>query len=286
MNKITIGCDGAADLGDLFEKRGIAYEPLTVVLGDRQGYDGSEITPKDIFEYFDKTKKTPKTAAVEPERYAALFDRYTADGGEIIYVCAASTKSSCYENAVRAAEGRRGVYVVDSYYLSAGIGLLALYADDLARTGKYTAAEIAEKVKARRADVDLSLMVDNMTFLHKGGRCSGVAALVASVLRMHISLRMHDKGELDVSGKYIGSSARAAEKYAASVVKKASGVDPKYVFLVHTEISREVLDRAREIFLSRFPEANIIERKAGAVITSHTGRNAFAFIFFSRPAED
>lgn len=281
MNEnITIACDGAADLGDLFEKRGILYEPLTVVLGDRSGMDGTEITPADIFTYYDKTKKTPKTAAVEPERYAALFDKCTANGGEIIYVCAASTKSSCYANAVRAAEGRKGVYVIDSYMLSAGIGLLALYADDLRRTGSYTAAEIAEKVSARRSAINLSLIVDNMTFLHKGGRCSGVTALVASVLRIHISLYMHDQGELDVRGKFIGSSSRAAEKYVRDVVSRAEAVDPRYVFLVHTVINRDVLDNARRIFLEKFPNANIIEREAGAVITSHTGKNAFAFIFF------
>ena len=51
MKGITIGCDGAADLGDIAEKRGIVTEPLTVILGDRSGADGSEITPADIFAY-------------------------------------------------------------------------------------------------------------------------------------------------------------------------------------------------------------------------------------------
>lgn len=279
-DKIAIACDGAADLGDLFEQRGIYYEPLTVILGDRSGLDGKDITPSDIFTYFDSTKKTPKTAAVEPERYAELFDRLTADGGEVIYICAASTKSSCYANAVSAAKGRGGVYVIDSYYLSTGIGLLALYADDLRRTGRYTAKEIAERVEARRAAVDLSLYVDNMTFLHKGGRCSGVTAFVASVLRLHISLRMHGEGELDVAGKYIGSSVRAMEKYARGVAESAKTPDPKYVFLVHTDVAREELDRIKAIFLGQHPTANIIEREAGGVITSHTGHNAFALIFF------
>lgn len=280
MKGITIGCDGAADLGDIAEKRGIVTEPLTVILGDRSGADGSEITPADIFAYYDETKKTPKTAAVSPERYAALFERMTRDGGEAVYICAAQTKSSCYDNAVMAAKDYPGVYVVDSQSLSAGIGLLALYADDLRQTGKYTAAEIAEKVTARRGAINLSLIVDNMTFLHKGGRCSGVAAFIASVLRIHISLKMHDGGQLDVRKKYIGSSSGAMAKYALDAAKSAESPDPKYVFLVHTTVSRENLDKVRKIFLSVHPDANIIERTAGATITAHTGKNAFAFIFF------
>ncbi len=278
---ITVACDGAADLGDLFAERNIPYEPLTVILGEREGLDGKEITPDDIYEYYAKTKKTPKTSAVPPERYAALFEKYTADGGELIYICAASTKSSCYNNAVHAAENFNGVYVIDSCSLSAGIGLLALYADDLAETGEYTAKEIAEKVEERKKDVDLSLIVDTMTFLYKGGRCSGVAALIASVLKIHISLYMHDGGELSIRKKYIGSSAKAMEKYARDAVSH-NPIDPKYVFIVHTRPDRKVLDNARSAILAVCPEANIIEVEAGATITSHTGKGAYAVIYFKR----
>ena len=278
---ITVACDGAADLGDLFAERNIPYEPLTVILGEREGLDGKEITPDDIYEYYAKTKKTPKTSAVPPERYAALFEKYTADGGELIYICAASTKSSCYNNAVHAAENFNGVYVIDSCSLSAGIGLLALYADDLVKTGEYTAKEIVEKVEERKNDVDLSLIVDTMTFLYKGGRCSGVAALIASVLKIHISLYMHDGGELSIRKKYIGSSAKAMEKYARDAAEH-NPIDPKYVFIVHTRPDRKILDNARDAVLEKCPEANIIEVEAGATITSHTGKGAFAIIYLKR----
>lgn len=278
---ITVACDGAADLGDLFEQRNIPYEPLNVILGEREGLDGADITPDDIYEYYARTKKTPKTSAVPPERYAALFEKYTADGGEVIYICLASKKSCCYDNAVSAAKNFDGVYVIDSCSLSAGIGLLALYADDLVKTGEYTAKEIVEKVEERKNDVDLSLIVDTMTFLYKGGRCSGVAALIASVLKIHISLYMHDGGELSIRKKYIGSSAKAMEKYARDAAEH-NPIDPKYVFIVHTRPDRKILDNARAAVLEKCPDANIIEVEAGATITSHTGKGAFAIIYLKR----
>lgn len=278
---ITVACDGAADLGALFKERNIPYEPLTVILGDREGLDGVDITPDDIYDYYAKTKKTPKTSAVTPERYAALFEKYTANGGELIYICLASKKSCCYNNAMSAAKDFERVYVIDSCSLSAGIGLLALYADDLAKTGEYTAKEIAEKVEERKKDIDLSLIVDTMTFLYKGGRCSGVAALIASVLRIHISLYMHDGGELSIRKKYIGSSVKAMEKYACDAVSH-NPIDPKYVFIVHTRPERKVLDYARAAILEKCPDANIIEVEASATITSHTGKGAYAVIFLKR----
>ena len=70
---VKITSDSTADLGKYFAERGIAVTPLTVLLGDRTGLDGTEITPADIYEYFDKTRATPKTSAVSPEEYRRFF---------------------------------------------------------------------------------------------------------------------------------------------------------------------------------------------------------------------
>ena len=180
---VKVTSDSTADLGQYFAERGIAVTPLTVLLGDRTGLDGTEITPADIYEYFDKTKTTPKTSAVSPEEYRRFFAEQTADGSEVVHFTISSDMSACYANAVSAAKEFKGVYVVDSRNLSTGIGLLVLYADDLAKAG-LSGAEIKEKADARRDAVRASFVVDTMTFLYKGGRCSGVAAFFASVLRI------------------------------------------------------------------------------------------------------
>ena len=71
------------------------------------------------------------------------------------------------------------------------------------------------------------------------------------------------------------------EKYARYAAEH-NPIDPKYVFIVHTRPDRKILDHARAAVLEKCPEANIIEVEAGATITSHTGKGAFAIIYLKR----
>lgn len=277
MARPVIVVDSASDIGGEAAKRNIPCEPLRVLLGEREGLDGTEITPEDINAYFAETKKTPKTAAVEPERFARLFEKLTADGSEVIYIAIASTMSGCYNNARIAAENFPGVHVVDSTWLSAGAALLALYADDLANKG-YGTQEIIEKVEARRNAVRLSLIVDNMTFLHKGGRCGSMTALIASVLKIKPTIIM-ENAKLNVGKKYIGLANKALIKYASDTLTKEHNIDPNYFFLIHTSPDREVLDKVRALIEAACPGVNIIENVASATVTSHTGKGGLALIY-------
>ena len=65
MSKVKITSDSISDLDYLFAERGIARLPIPILLGDREGLDG-EITPDDIYAFFDETKATPKTSAITP----------------------------------------------------------------------------------------------------------------------------------------------------------------------------------------------------------------------------
>ncbi len=281
MPKIHIMLDSSADLPkEIQDERNIHVEPLRVLLGDREGLDGVEITPNDIYEYFAKTKKTPKTAAIEPERFERVFKELTADGGEVIYISISSTLSACYNNARLASENIPGVYVIDSLNLCSGASLLALYADDLMKKG-LGAKEIVERVEKRKPFVRLSLIVENMVFLYKGGRCSGITALIANVLKIKPTIILHPDGKLTVGKKFIGSASKALIKYAADVLKKADNVDKKYFFLTHTSAPRAVLDEIRGMIEEALPGVNIIENIPNATITSHTGQGGIGLIYIN-----
>lgn len=276
---VKITSDSTSDLGDLFAERGIAVTPLTVLLGDRSGRDGTEITPDDIYAYFAETKTTPKTSAVSPEEYREFFAAQTADGSEVVHFTISSEMSACYANACSVAGEFKGVYVVDSRNLSTGIGLLVLYADDLAKACM-SGAEIKEKVEARRGAVRASFVVDTMTFLYKGGRCSGVTAFIASVLKIKPCILVAD-GKMVVGKKYMGRTDKAIVKYAADITGSCAHPDLKYVFVTHSSASPEVVETVKREVLAAWPGANIIETVAGATITSHCGKGTLGVLFFA-----
>ena len=276
---VKITSDSTSDLDRLFAERGIAVTPLTVLLGDRSGLDGVDVTPDDIYEYFDRTKTTPKTSAVSPEEYRRFFAEQTADGSEVVHFTISSEMSACYSNACTAAEDFEGVYVVDSRNLSTGIGLLVLYADDLAKAG-FGGAEIKAKADARRAAVSASFVVDTMTFLYKGGRCSSVTAFIASVLKIKPCIVVSD-GKMSVGRKYIGSTNKAIIKYAADITRSCPDPDLRYVFVTHSSAKPEVVETVKREVLAAWPGANIIETVAGATITSHCGKGTLGVLFFT-----
>ena len=278
MSNVKVSSDSISDLGNLYEERGIARLPIPIVLGDRTGLDG-DITPSDIYDFFDRTKTTPKTSAITPEEYYNFFSAQTEDGSELVHFTISSEMSSCYRNAVAAAERCKGVYVVDSRNLSTGAGLLVLYADDLAKAG-LSGAEIKAKADARSGAVQASFVVDTMTFLYRGGRCSGVAAFIASVLKIKPCIAVTG-GKMEVCQKYRGSTDKAIVKYVADTLRSYPDPDLKYVFVTHTSARPEVVETVKREVLAVFPSANIIETIAGATVTSHCGRGTLGVLYFN-----
>ena len=278
MSNVKVSSDSISDLGNLYEERGIARLPIPIVLGDRTGLDG-DITPSDIYDFFDRTKTTPKTSAITPEEYYNFFSAQTEDGSELVHFTISSEMSSCYRNAVAAAERCKGVYVVDSRNLSTGAGLLVLYADDLAKAG-LSGAEIKARADARSGAVQASFVVDTMTFLHRGGRCSGLAAFIASVLKIKPCIAVKD-GKMEVCQKYRGSTDKAIVKYVADTLRSYPDPDLKYVFVTHTSARPEVVETVKREVLAVFPSANIIETIAGATVTSHCGKGTLGVLYFN-----
>ena len=74
--------------------------------------------------------------------------------------------------------------MIDSCSLSTGTGLLVTDAGRMIEQG-LKAEDIAEALRYERTKhCHASFILDTLTFLHAGGRCSTVAALGANVLKL------------------------------------------------------------------------------------------------------
>ena len=185
--------------------------------------------------------------------------------------------------AKKAAERLENVYVVDSYNLSTGTGLLALYAADLAEEGK-SAQEIYDLVCARVPAVQASFVVDTMEYLHKGGRCSGVARFAASVLKIKPMILVKDGG-MTVGKKYMGSFDKVIVKYVEDILRMYDNPDLTRVFITHTYASPQTVQKVRETLQKAANFREIIETKAGCTVTSHCGKNTLGILYINDGAK-
>lgn len=283
MGRIRIIADSTCDLsGDLLEKYDITIIPLNIVLGMKSYQDGKEITPDEIYEWADRMNMTPKTAGPEVG-YILEVLRPMAEAGEDIIFIGISEDMSVTCNSVRMAAEElsyKNVWVINSQNLSTGIGLQVIRAAEYARQGK-SADWIAHEIEKARGEVSASFVIDTLTYLQRGGRCSAVTALLGNALKLKPMISVKD-GRMGVAKKYRGKQQYVVRSYAKDLEPQLLKADPSRVFITHSGIDpvieRETYDYLKS--LDYFKE--ILITRAGGVISSHCGPNTLGILFYEK----
>ncbi len=278
---IKIIADSTCDLSpELIKKYDIDILPLNINLDDKSVRDG-ELTQKELFAWADANAKTPKTAAPSIEEAAELFGRYKDSG---IIAFSISSEMSMSNNIMRLAAKEAGcasVRVIDSRNLSTGIGLLVLRAADLIAEGR-TLDETADEIEALIPQVRASFVIDTLTYLQRGGRCSPLTALAANLLSLKPKIVVAG-GKMDVDKKYRGKIGRVVGSYVADMMPELAGADKRRVFVTHTmtDECRAVVDETIKTLTDLGTFDEILETRAGGVISSHCGPNTLGVLFIA-----
>lgn len=280
---VKIISDSTCDLSpELVERYHISILPLHIVLGDQEYRDGVDITPDQIYAWSDEHKTTPKTSAASAEDTIDLLKEYLDQGMEIIIFSISESMSTCC-NVIRMVVQSMGagdrVSVIDSQNLSTGIGHLVIESAIMAAEGK-SRQEIVERIEALRPLVRASFVVDTLVYLHRGGRCSGVAALAGGMLRLHPEIVVRD-GAMSPTRKYRGKLDSVILHYAQDMEAELLDSHPDRVFITHSGCSPEVVEKVRQYLLSLHHFEEILETRAGGVVSSHCGPGTLGVLFIA-----
>ena len=279
--KVVICSDSTTDLSaELIAKYDIKTVRLTVNLGGRGYTDGLDIDPDMIYRHYEAYGELPKTAAPNIAAFCSFFEEQTANGSSVVLFTISSEMSSTYNNARLAAANYPDVYVVDTRNLSTGGGLLVVAAAQMASEGM-AAAEIAKECASLVDCVDASFVIDNLEFLHKGGRCSAVAALAAGVLQLKPCITVRG-GKMGVAKKYRGKFARVLQTYIADRIGDAANIDLSRVFVTHAGCEDEIVAGCVAQVKAAAPWAEVHVTRAGCIVSSHCGRNTLGVLFMRK----
>lgn len=279
--KVIVTADSTCDLGpDICRSHGIRMAPLSVIIGSDVHHDGVDVTPADIFAAAERNIAV-KTAAVNEYEYHELFSELLKDGEtEIVHVCISSRMSSCYKDAEAAARKLERVHVVDSRSLSSGSGLLVMKALDLAADGM-SASEIASMLTSSRDLVDASFTVQQVDYLHRGGRCNGLEALGARLLHIHPCIEVHN-GSMAPGKKYRGSVQHYLKHYIEDRLENSADIDLTRAFITHSPCDEETVSLAVERVKSYGLFREVLETPAGCTVCSHCGPNTLGLLFMRK----
>ena len=245
--KIILSADSTCDLDEeLKERYHVNYFPLHINLNGRDYLDNVDITPEQVYQEYYDHKVLPKTSAVNVQEYIDHFRPWVEDGYEVIHVNLGHALSSSYQNCCLAAQELGHVHVVDSCNLSTGTGLTVVAAGKMIEEGM-DAETIAEKLRASTSKRHASFVLDTLTFLHAGGRCSAVAALGANILKLKPSIQVdnHD-GSMSVGKKYRGALDKVLVKYVKDELAMHPDINTDLLFITHSGIPQEYIDLVRK----------------------------------------
>lgn len=279
---VKILTDSTCDLSaEIIEEFGINVIPLNIIMGEQSFRDGVDAKQEDIFKWADANKTTPKTSAPDLGLVEEVLTSFKEAGDEVVYLGIGADMSSTYQTLRLAAEDLEydKVYVIDSMNLSTGVGLQVLRAADYAREG-LSGAEIKEKIEAARSRVRASFCIDTLTYLHRGGRCSGVAALLGAALMLKPMIAVRE-GKMVVAKKYRGKIRKVLMEYAKEMEPELRNAETDRVFVTHTAPD-ELADEIRAYVESLGIFKKVYVTKAGGVIASHCGPGTLGVLFYSK----
>jgi DegV family protein with EDD domain len=275
---IAISSESTCDLSqDLLKQYDISTIPYTVILGDEMVEDNENV-PARIFEYVEKTGILPKTSAINEETYKEYFSKLLKTHDCVVHITLSGGITSAVEHAKQAAKSLKNVYIVDSKSLSTGIGLLAIYARQLADSG-LSAKEIAEKVEARVPYVQASFVIERLDYLYKGGRCNALSLFGANLLKIRPQIVLSN-GLMKPAKKYRGKMEKVVENYSADTLAEFNNPDKSIVFITHTTATPEMVNAAKTA-LEKAGFENIYETTAGGTITSHCGEHVLGILYIN-----
>ncbi len=276
---IKIITDSTNDLSkDMLEKLDVDVIPLNVSFSSGSYLDGVEITTEELYKKVSELDEIPKTAAIPIMTFVDYFSKYINQGYDVIYFGISRQMSRTYENALLAKEELESdkIYIVDSMNLSTGIGLLVLKACKY-RDNNMSAKEIADRLNIDNKLVLSQFAIERMDFLHKGGRCSSIAKLFGTLLKIKPIIAVRD-GKMHVMKKPIGKMKIALDIMIKQIVDDKDRLDTDHIIVTHS-LAYDYCDYIVSKLKVEFPNVDIITSVAGCVISSHCGKGTIGILY-------
>ena len=250
--------------------------------GEMHYYDMGENT--DFKGFFDKMRKgaEAKTQALNEYDYLEYFEPVLAAGYDIYYITFSHKMSGTF-GAMKSAIAQlkekypdREIRYKDSKTISLGAGMIVYYG-----ALEYNKGATMDELDAYLDDlvehVATYFVVEDLTYLHRGGRVSGVSKVVGNLLGIKPMLCFDKEGKIINFAKVKGFK-NALSKLRAIMAEKGSELDRYKVFILQADTEKAAEDFVAAI-KEQFGDLDVVVQPVGPVIGSHCGPGTIGLIF-------
>ncbi len=277
-------CDSNCELWHtMVEELGISVISMPYTLGtETKGYDmGKEHDFKAFFDAM-RNKAVPTTSALNEYDYIEYFEPVLAAGEDILYITFSHKLSGTFafmEKAIQTLREKypaRTIRAVDTKSISLGAGFIVYYAALQYKAGMGM-DELVSYVEDLREHSATYFAVDDLVYLKRGGRISGMAAAMGTLIGIKPIIAIMQDGSLQSVQKVKGSK-KVISALVDYIVKKGENVTDWKIMILQADASaaaEELSAKIREIY----PEADILIQPVGPVIGAHCGPGTLGVVF-------
>lgn len=282
MNKYVIVTDSSSDLtSDIINDPEVVYLQLDVLMDGEPSRANCDVDIKDFYAKL-RAKKNATTSAVNIDKFIETFEKYLADGYDVLYLGFSSGLSGTFNAGFVAAKElsekypERKVFAVDTLAASLGEGLLVYYAFKMKQDGA-DIESVRDYVEENKLKLCHWFTVDDLFFLKRGGRINAATAIVGSMLSIKPVLHVDNKGRLISVSKARG---RRAALDALFDKMKETAIEPEkqVVFISHgdsEEDAKYLADRIK----TELGSPEVVISYVGPVIGAHSGPGTIALFY-------
>lgn len=282
MNDYVILTDSSCDLpDDIVKKYQLEILQLDFIVEGEGSFHNDQA---DIEKVYSKLRNGAniKTSAANisqaSEAIKALFNQKK----DILYLGFSSGLSSTYQTVYMAGQElmeeypERKMISIDTLAASMGQGLLVYKACQAKDAGK-SLEENAQYIEDIKLKLCHWFTVDDLFFLKRGGRISGVTATVGTMLSIKPILHVDDEGHLINVSKVRGRKAAITE-LVNRMEKLAVHPEDQDIFISHGDCIEDA-EKLASIIKERFGTDRITISYVGPVIGAHSGPGTLALFF-------
>ena len=277
-------CDSNCELSYLtVQELGLNVIRMPYTINDEEFfYDMGE--KHDFKGFFQKMRDgaMPKTSALNEYAYTEYFEPVLARGEDIYYITFSHQLSGTFNamnNVIAQLKEKypeREIRVKDSKNISLGCGFIVYYGALKYKEGA-TMDELDAYFDELIPHTATYFVVDDLTYLHRGGRLSGTSKVIGNLLGIKPILQLNDEGKIVNVEKKKG--LRMALSTLLGYLKtKGSELDKYKVFVMQADAETET-EKFVESIKAQLGDLDIVVYPVGPVIGSHCGPGTIGLIF-------
>jgi DegV family protein with EDD domain len=245
--------------------------------------DEKDLSSHDFYEML-RAGKTSMTTQINGETFKDEIRPYLKSGLDVLYLCFSSGLSSTY-NSIRIASADlkedypdRKLIIIDTLAASMGEGLIAYHAA-MRRKAGMSIDEVSQWVEENKLHLAHWFTVDDLNHLKRGGRVSGTAAFVGTMLNIKPVMHVDDDGHLIPLEKVRGRR-KSLEELVSHMEKTAINPSEQTVFISHGDAPEDA-KYVETLVRERLGVKTVYINPIGPIIGTHSGPGTVALFFLA-----